>query len=159
MTVQYSDTLRHALLEAIELTCNGQTLSAGTGTGASVSGTASQPLLQIWSGTKPTNCGTATGGGNAKLVEMTLPADWMSAAGASVTGRKDLNGTWQGTGTAAASTGTTATFYRIVSGTTCHEQGTITATGGGGDMTLDNTSIATGQTVTVTSKQITAPNA
>lgn len=45
------------------------------------------------------------------------------------------------------------------SGTVCHEQGTITATGGGGDMTVDNTSIASGQTVTVTTKTFTEGNA
>jgi hypothetical protein len=38
-------------------------------------------------------------------------------------------------------------------------QGSITATGGGGDMTLDNTSIASGQTITVTGFTLTAGNA
>jgi hypothetical protein len=38
-------------------------------------------------------------------------------------------------------------------------QGTITASGGGGDMTLDNVSIATGQTVNVTGFTLTAPGA
>jgi hypothetical protein len=35
----------------------------------------------------------------------------------------------------------------------------VTATGGGGDMTLDNTSIASGQQVTITSFTITAGGA
>lgn len=38
-------------------------------------------------------------------------------------------------------------------------QGSITATGGGGDMELDNTSIAAGQQVTVSSFTITAGGA
>jgi hypothetical protein len=38
-------------------------------------------------------------------------------------------------------------------------QGTITATGGGGDMTLDNTSIASGQQVTITSFTLSAGGA
>jgi hypothetical protein len=38
-------------------------------------------------------------------------------------------------------------------------QGTITATGGGGDMTLDNTSISSGQQFNVTSFTITAGGA
>ena len=38
-------------------------------------------------------------------------------------------------------------------------QGTVTATGGGGDMTLDNTSIASAQTVTVSSFTLTDGNA
>jgi hypothetical protein len=35
----------------------------------------------------------------------------------------------------------------------------VTATGGGGDMTLDNTSIASGQKVTITTFTISAGNA
>jgi len=31
----------------------------------------------------------------------------------------------------------------------CHEQGSVTATGGGGDLELDNISIAVSQTVTI----------
>ena len=38
-------------------------------------------------------------------------------------------------------------------------QGTITATGGGGDMTLDNTSIASAQQVTITSFTLSAGGA
>jgi hypothetical protein len=39
------------------------------------------------------------------------------------------------------------------------EEGTVTATGGGGDLTLDNTSITAGQTVTITSWTRTMPAA
>jgi hypothetical protein len=79
----------------------------------------------------------------------------MSAASA---GSKALLGTWQDT--SADATGTAAHFRIYDStGVTCHAQGTITATGGGGDMTLDNTSIAVSQTVTVTSFSLTAGNA
>ena len=42
---------------------------------------------------------------------------------------------------------------------TAHIQGSVTATGGGGDMTLDNTSIASGQTVTITSFTLNGPAA
>jgi hypothetical protein len=49
--------------------------------------------------------------------------------------------------------------FRIYQGATCHVQGSITVTGGGGDMTLDNTSIASGQQVTITSFSITAGGA
>jgi hypothetical protein len=38
-------------------------------------------------------------------------------------------------------------------------QGNVTATGGGGDMTIDNVSIAAGQQVTVTSFTLTAGGA
>jgi hypothetical protein len=85
---------------------------------------------------------------------MTLPSDWMSNA---ASGSKSKTGTWSGTGAAAG----TAGHFRIYdsTGTTCHMQGTVTATGGGGDMTLDNTSIASSQTVTVSTFTLTDANA
>ena len=44
-------------------------------------------------------------------------------------------------------------------GAVCHYQGSVTLSGGGGDMTLDNTNIATGQSVSVASFDITEGNA
>lgn len=71
-------------------------------------------------------------------------------------GSKALLGTWQDTSADAAGT---AGHFRIKAGATCHIQGNITATGGGGDMTLDNTLIAVGQQVTVTAFTLTAGGA
>lgn len=135
MALQYSVAVRNAQLDAFEST-----------TGASA-------ILRILSGTPPANCATAQTG--TLLASLSLPSDWMSAASA---GSKALLGTWQDT--SADATGT-AGYFRILdsTGTTCHAQGTITATGGGGDMTIDNTSIASGQTVAVTSFTLTAGNA
>lgn len=134
MTVQYSVARRNARLDSDETTI----------------GTA--PLLRILTGAQPANCGTAQSG--TLLVEMTLPSDWLAAASG---GAKAKSGTWQGTAVATNNAG----YYRITdsAGTTCHEQGTVTITGGGGDMTVDNTSIATGQVVTVTSYSRTASGA
>jgi hypothetical protein len=73
-------------------------------------------------------------------------------------GSKALSGTWQDT--SADATGTAGHFEIMdSSATTCHAQGTVTATGGGGDMILDNTSISTGQQINITSFTITAANA
>lgn len=138
MAIQYSVTLRNNQLDQIEST-----------TGASAK-------LRLYSGSMPANCAaTATG---TLLVEMSLPSDWMSAASS---GAKAKLGTWSGTGTAGAGTGTSAGYFRITDsgGTTTHMQGTVTITGGGGDMTLDNTNIAQSQVVTVNSFQVTAGNA
>ena len=74
-----------------------------------------------------------------------------------VSGAVNMSGTWSGAGVAAGTatwfrylcdaadtgTGNTSTFRRI--------DGSVTATGGGGDCTIDNTSVSVGQTVTVTS--------
>jgi hypothetical protein len=135
MALQYSVTVRNAQLDAVETTV----------------GTA--PLLRIYSGSAPANCAAAASG--TLLAEATLPSDWMAAASS---GSKALSGTWQD---ASANATGTAGHWRLYdsSGTTCHAQGTVTATGGGGDMTLDNTSIASAQSVTITSFTITAGNA
>ena len=114
------------------------------------------PLLRLYNGTAPTNADAALSG-NTVLAEGALPSDWMSNASAGV---KAKAGVWTLTGQAGAGAGTAATFYRIFNsaGTVCHEQGTVTASGGGGDMTLDNNSIANGQTVTVNTFQKTSGN-
>ena len=135
MALQYSVTVRNAQLDAVETTV----------------GTA--PLLRIYSGSAPANCAAAASG--TLLAEATLPSDWMAAASS---GSKALSGTWQD---ASANATGTAGHWRLYDsgGTTCHAQGTVTATGGGGDMTLHNTSIASAQSVTITSFTITAGNA
>ncbi len=135
MTVQFSVAVRNARLDAIE---------TAIGTAA---------VLKIRTGSAPAACSTADSG--TALVSYTLASDW--AANAS-SGSKSINNT-PVSGT-ASNTGT-AGHYRIYdsTATTCHEQGTITATGGGGDMTIDNTSIVSGQTVNITSKTLTDGNA
>lgn len=135
MAIQNSVAVRNARLDSFE-----------TAIGAS-------PILEIRTGAPPANCAAADTG--TLLASMTLPSDWMGAASA---GAKAKAGTWEDS---AANASGTAGHYRIKdsTGTTCHEQGTVTATGGGGDMTVDNTSIASGQLVSVTSYTRTAANA
>ena len=84
-----------------------------------------------------------------------MASDWAAAASG---GSKALNNLPLSTTGLAPGT---AAHYRIYAsdGTTCHEQGSITATGGGGDMTIDNTSIASGQTVNITGFTKTEPHA
>ena len=130
MAIQLSTAVRNDRLDAIETRV----------------GTA--PILEIWTGNQPADCATAASG--SLLVQFALPSDWMAAASG---GSKAKNGTWSGT---AVGTGT-AGYFRIVesgSPTTCHLQGDITD-----DMTIDNTSIAAGQTVTITGFTLTDANA
>ncbi len=135
MAFQFSTTARNAALDAIE---------TAIGTSA---------VLKIRSGAAPADCGTADSG--TVLATLTLPSDWLAAASG---GSKSKSGTWED---ASADATGTAGHFRIYAtdGTTCHMQGTITATGGGGDMTLDNTSIASAQQVTITSFTISAGGA
>lgn len=135
MTRQFSTLARAAMANAYE-----------TLVGAS-------PRLQIRTLAQPANCAAADVG--TLLVEIPLPADWLTDPG---TGAKALAGVW----TAAAVGTGAAGHYRIkdaTGSTFTHEQGSVTAIGGGGDMTLQNTSIATGQQVTVTAYSLVMPNA
>jgi hypothetical protein len=101
-------------------------------------------VLKIRTGPPPATYASADSG--SVLVSYSLASDWAAAASS---GSKSFNNTPLST---SASASGTAGHYRIYAsdGTTCHEQGTITVTGGGGDLTVDNTSINSGQTVNVT---------
>ena len=134
MTVQLATSTRNAMLDAIET-------DAGT-----------SAILKIRTGAQPANCAAADSG--SVLATVNLQSDWMAAASG---GTKAMSGTWQD---ASADGSGTAAHYRLYKsdGTTCIMQGTVTATGGGGDMTVDNTSFALGQLVNITSFTLTAPN-
>ena len=132
--IQFSAAVRNARLDAVESTI----------------GTAA--VLKIRTGAAPANCAAADSG--TVLATLTLPSDWMAAASS---GAKALSGTWQDT--SADATGTAAHFRIYASdGTTCGIQGTVTATGGGGDLELQNTSIASGQAITITAFTLTDAN-
>ena len=98
------------------------------------------PVFDVRTGA-PAGPDNAAGG--SSLAAIVAPATAFSAASAK---SKSKTGTWS---LAATGAGTAGHFRFRNSGDTVREEGTITATGGGGDATLDNTSIAVGQTVTV----------
>ncbi len=135
MALQLSVTVRNSRLDAIE-----------TAIGTS-------PIMKIRSGAAPADCATADSG--TVLATLTLPSDWLAAASS---GSKSKSGTWQDT---SADNSGTAQHFRIYDsgGTTCHIQGTVTATGGGGDMTVDSTSFTSGQSFTISSFSLTDANA
>ena len=135
MALQYSVAVRNAKLDAVE-----------TSIGASA-------VLKIRTGTVPATCATADSG--TVLATCSLPSDWMAAASS---GTKAKSGTWEDT--SADNTGTAAHFRIYASdGTTCGAQGTVTVTGGGGDMTVDSVSFTAGQAFSVTGFTLTAGNA
>jgi hypothetical protein len=124
VTHQFSESLRNARADTYE-----------SHIGAS-------PTLEIRTGAPPANCAAADSG--TLLATVAMPADWMAAASA---GAKAKSGTWSDTADAA---GTAAHFRIKASGGTVHHQGTVTATGGGGDMTVDNAVFAVGQAFSIT---------
>lgn len=136
MALQFSTTLRNDLLDRIETT---------TGTAA---------VLKLWTGAQPATCAAADSG--TLLASITLASDWASAASS---GTKDLS-SLPVSDTSIDNDGTAGHFRLYASdGTTCHMQGSVTATGDGGDLTVDSVSFVTGQTFNVVSWTWTAPGA
>lgn len=129
MTIQVSAARANAELDA------GETLM----------GTA--VVFAIFSGSPPANCAAANSG--TELYRTTLASDWAAAAsgGAKAWNSLPVSDTWDTSGTPG--------HYRMYAsdGTTCHEQGTVTFTGSGGDMTIDQSgSVTAGQTFQITAK-------
>lgn len=133
MAIQLSTTVRNARLDVIESTIS------------------TSPTLELRTGAAPANCAAADSG--TVVATMTLPSDWLAAAGS---GQKAISGTWQDT---SADNAGTVGHFRIKAGATCHIQGTVTISGGGGDMTLDNNVVGAGQQITITSFTLTDGNA
>lgn len=133
MAIQLSTSVRNGMLDAIE---------TAIGTSA---------VVKIRTGAQPANCAAADSG--TVLVSYTLGSDWAAAAssGSKAFSSTPISGTASATGTAA--------HYRVYAsdGTTCHMQGSVATSGG--DMTIDNTSITSGQSVNITSWSITGSNA
>lgn len=134
MTIQLSPEQRNARLDAVEATL-----------GAS-------PTLKIRSGAPPASTSAARTG--TVLSTIVLPADWANAASA---GSKTLLGTWSDVDGADAA-GTAGHFEFLTSGGRVDMQGTVTNTGGGGDMEVSNTNFAAGQPFSVTAFTLNEPN-
>lgn len=134
MALQLSTAARNAMLDAFETTVS----------------TAAR--LRIRTGAQPANCAAARSG--TVLADMTLPSDWMSNASA---GAKAQLGTWSD---ASADASGTAQHFEIMDSTltTCHAQGTVTASAGGGDLELLTTALTAGMSVSITSFTFTAAN-
>ena len=133
MAFQFSTAARNGMVNAIST-------AAGTA-----------PTLEIRTGSKPADCAAASTG--TVLATIILPTTWMNTASGGVA---TLLGLWQ---TLLADAAGTAGYFRVVQGATTHVQGTVTITGGGGDMTVDNPVIAGGQQVTVTGFTLTGGGA
>lgn len=134
MALQFTVALRNALLLA---------LSGRIGANSQ---------LKMFTGAAPANAAAADSGTVLAVVEVPdTPFD------APVNGVMAKAGTWEDPAADAAGT---LGHFRVYedAGTTVLLQGTITATGGGGDMEVDNTIIAIGQTITINTLSLTAQN-
>jgi hypothetical protein len=114
-------------------------------------------FLDIYTGAQPANADTAPSG--TLLASVSLPADPFAAAAA---GAVALQGTWVD---ASADASGTAGWARIrtnadaggASTTLRRLDGSVTASGGGGDFQLSTVSITSGQQVSITSGSLTQP--
>jgi hypothetical protein len=136
MATQVTDVVARTMLDSLDATFNGG-------------------KIQIRTGAAP---GVGQSPAGTLLIDEDLPADALAPA----SGRsKAKNGTWQAVGLAVGQAG----HFRIIAagdtgGANQNEpriEGTVTATGGGGELTLDNINIAVDQTVTVTSFSLAVP--
>lgn len=135
LNLKYSATLKNAQQNAITATMG------------------ANAVLNIYSGTQPASPDTAISS-QTLLASLTCNATFAPAAAGGVL---TLNSISNGTGTAGAGTGTNATFFRMTtSGAVAHIDGTVGISGS--DLNINNTNIATGQTVSVTSFTLTNGN-
>lgn len=133
MTLRLRASMRTAMAAAIE-----------TDVGTS-------PKLELRTGAPPTNLTDADTG--TLLATINLPSDWASQSAGVLTA---LGVPLSATAVAAGTVGHAR--FKTNAGVIA-EDGTVTATGGGGDWTIDNTVIANGQTVNLTGWTQTMPNA
>lgn len=101
--------------------------------------------MKIFTGAEPASCAAADPAG--PVATIALPATFLTSAAGVTT----IAGSWT---VAAAATGTASSFRMYDAGGSCHVQGNTTT-----DLVLNNQSITSGQTVTVTSFSVTAGNA
>ena len=132
MTLQFSTTLRTNRIGQLQTTIGGLA------------------ILKLFSGAEPANCAASDPSG--PLITITLPASFLTSA----SGVATKAGTWAGTASAAG----VAASFRIYDGSAvCHAQGAVAQTGTGSvEMYLDNTNIATSQSVTVSTATFTDNN-
>jgi hypothetical protein len=131
MTLGYVAALRNAKLDAI-------TTQVGSGA-----------LIRIYSGTRPATGGTET----TVLADLVVSGAFAAAAAAGVL---TVNAV---TGDASANATGTASWFRVLTSAAVPKiDGSVSATGGGGDLQLVTTSITTGQPVNITSFTITDGN-
>ncbi len=134
MPLQFAVALRNDILSAI----------------AARVGVASQ--LKMFTGAPPADAAAIDFGTVVATVE--VPDTPFNAP---ASGQMTKAGTWEDPAADAAGT---LGHFRIYedAGTTVLFQGTITATGGGGDMEVDNTVVALGQTITINTLTLTTQN-
>lgn len=107
--------------------------------------------VRVYSGSVPANADAALGGATLLATLTFSNPSGAASSGGVFTASAIASGTCAATGTAS--------FYRILKsdGTTVVSQGTVTATGGGGDMTFPTVSFVANATISLSSHTYTRP--
>jgi hypothetical protein len=134
MSLSFTNAARNAMVDALV-----DLLDAGAGAGT----------VQIRSGSRPSLPSDAATG---TLLQTTTLAD--PAFGASASGTSALT---DPASSNAVASGTASWFRAFDSNGVAYFDGSVTATGGGGDLTLTTTTIVSGQPVDITGGSITMP--
>ena len=129
MTTKVSVAVANAMVDAVTAKIDG---GAGAGT------------VQIRTGSQPAT--VAAGATGTLLGTLTLSDPSFGAAASGTATANAVTGD-----SSADATGTAGWFRVFDSSGTAVDQGDVTATGGGGDMQLDSTSIVAGGTINITS--------
>jgi hypothetical protein len=135
MALSFSDALRNARANAITTA-----VDAGSGAG----------ILEIRTGSKPTSPDDAATGTLLASITLNDPSFSSSSDGVIT-----LDESPTISDASADATGTAAHFRIKTSAGAGVVDGTVTATGGGGDLTLNTTSLVSGASVTITGGTIT----
>lgn len=124
---------------------NAAALAIG-GNGAGTTGS-----IKVWSGSAPSDPDAAATGTLLITFALTSSGGWTTpSAGQTGLVTVPLSGTVNAAGTAG--------YYRLLdSGGNTLLQGSVTATGGGGDLTVGSTTVTSGDTVQITSYGFTVP--
>ena len=136
MATRIADAARNAAADAVV-----DRIDAGAGAGT----------LKIYTGSQPADADDAESGTLLVTITFSDPAFGAAASGSAAADTTPAL-------SAAAVAAGTAGWFRVEDSTGANVfDGSVTATGGGGDIELDNTSIASGQTVTVSSLSFAVP--
>lgn len=134
MTLTLATAVRNALADLLA-----DSVDAGSGAGT----------IQIRSGTRPADPNTTATGTLLATVTLIDPAFGSASSGACTLSNPAA--------VTAVATGTATWFRALDSDANAKFDGRVTATGGGGDLTLTSTSITSGQSVDITGGTLTQP--
>jgi hypothetical protein len=130
MALSFRDTASNAMVDALTDLIDGGT-------------------LEIRTGAKPASPNDAATGTLLATLTFSSPSFGSAASRVATVGAiAAVNG---------SATGTAGYFRAKSSGGTAYVDGTVTVTGGGGDLTLDSTSIVSGESVDITGGTWTGP--